>query len=149
MRLAISNVCVLASARGQPGDPQQAPPELEDVLTATQEAQPTPAPACSTSSLLPSKPTRHQVRLAHLAPHRGRGRGDTACQGMSTSGERPRGRAPESSDSGMTPSEARNKAVDPERSVWGRVRQARGQAEQDPHSLPFHFPEPQFSSAVS
>lgn len=62
MRLAISNVCVLASARGQPGDLQQAPPELEDALDRLprRPSQPRP-PACSTSSLLPSKPTRHQV----------------------------------------------------------------------------------------
>lgn len=68
MRLAISTVCVLASARGQPGT-------CNSTLTRagrrtdrhSQEAQPTPAPACPTSSLLPSnKPTRHQVRLAHL-----------------------------------------------------------------------------------
>ena len=64
-------------------------------------------------------------------------------------GEDDAGRDTESSDSGMTPSEARNKAVDPERSVWGRVHQAWGQAERDPGLLTFSLPEPQFSSAIS
>lgn len=93
MRLAISNVCVLASRLGDSslGTRNRHHQSWKDVLTATQEAQPTPAPACSTSSLLPSKPTAPGSLVHPGSPARGTWAWGHGCQRGCPSGERPRG----------------------------------------------------------
>lgn len=118
------------------GTRNRAPPELEDVLTATQEAQLTPAPACSTSSLLPVQATRQVSAGTPGSPSGTWARGTRPRQGMG-----PRGRASAGAPeqwTGDTPPEARNKAVDP-----GRRKSGTGQGgrQSRTHSL-LPLPEP-------